>query len=315
VARALIREAFLTAKNGPDDVMASFDLDLMKQAQRELESMRAEHLPGISSHAVQNLLNLVRIRTEPQARLREISTALAGPKTDPYYQEDLGDLTWYLNVKLDSLPIREDADDGYFNVQRPKDDYSPLKPEQKIPGFEKAFKDVADLRSVSPLVDWLVTFQSPSQAAKKHGLAEWKRTDSAPWLAATLIKASPSDPSVPDLIDAAGRVPSVSPAWLTVTYHRERLLVDTGKAQQAAAEIDANMPAIKQAGSDSAVNLFTGLRMRSAATLDIALAYAPRKILERTSEEQSSIDECLYVMKDPKRKYDSKKDTSPVEFR
>lgn len=54
--------------------------------------------------------------------------------------------------------------------------------------------------------------------------------------------------------------------------------------------------------------------MRAAVTLDGALADAPRKIIERTSEEQSSVDECLNVMKNPKRKYDCKKENNPVEF-
>jgi len=61
IARALIREAFLTAANGTDDTKANFNLDPMKQAQQELESMRTEQLPGISAHDVQSLLNLVRI--------------------------------------------------------------------------------------------------------------------------------------------------------------------------------------------------------------------------------------------------------------
>ncbi len=315
VARVLIREAFLGAKNGPDEVMASFDPDLMEQAQQELESMRKENLPGVPPHAVQSMLNLVRIRTEPQVRLREMSSALAGPKTDPYYQQDLGDLNWYLNGKLDgSLAIREDADDVDFNIEKPKGDYTPLTFEQKLPGFEKAYHGVVDLRSISPLIDWLVTFQSPSEAAKMHALAEWKRTGGTPWLAAAIMKTSSSNSSISELLDAASRIPKTSPAWLTVTYHRERLLIETGKAQQAATEIDADMSAIQQAGSDSAVNLFTGLRMRSASTLDIALANSPRKILERTSEESASVGECLYVMKDPKRKYDCKKVTSPREF-
>ncbi len=119
--------------------MASFDSELMKQAQHELESMRGEQLPGISAHSVQSLLNLVQIRTEPEARLREMSAALAGPKTDPYYKQDLEDLTWYLNGKLDSLAIREDSDDYDFHVDKPNDDYRPLTFEQKRPGFEKAF--------------------------------------------------------------------------------------------------------------------------------------------------------------------------------
>ena len=314
VARALIREAFLTAKNGPDDVMASFDSDLMKQAQHQLESMRDDVLPGISSNAVQGLLNLVRLRTEPQARLREVSAALAGPKTDPNYKQDLEDLTWYLNGKLDSLAIRGDASDSDFRVDKASNDYRPLTFEQKLPGFEKAFQDVADLRSTSPLLDWLVTFQSPSDAAKKHAFAEWKRTGNAPWLAAAITKASSSDPEASALIEHAEHLPSTSPAWATVTYHRLRLLIDTGRTAEARTELDRAFPEIRAIGSESSINLFTGLRMHTASSLDDALADAPRKILEHTSEEQSSVDECLEVMKNPKRKYDCKHDNSPVEF-
>lgn len=54
--------------------------------------------------------------------------------------------------------------------------------------------------------------------------------------------------------------------------------------------------------------------MRSAANLSEALHYAPRKVLNRTSEEQASLDECLSVMKNPKRKYDCKKDNANAEF-
>ena len=101
VARTLIREAFLSAKK--DDApegMADFNPELMKQAQHELESMRSEELHGISQQAVQGMLNLVRLRTEPEARLNEISSALAGPKPDPDYKQDLEDLNWYLNNRL-----------------------------------------------------------------------------------------------------------------------------------------------------------------------------------------------------------------------
>ena len=314
VARTLVREAFLTAANGPDDLIAGFNPDLMKQAQHELESMRGEHLPGVSPHSVQSLLNLVRIRTETQARLREMSAALAAPKTDLYYTQDLEDLTWYLNRKLDSLAIRETTSDDVFDIKRPENDYRPLTFKEKLPGFEKAFKSVADLRSISSLIDWLVTFQSPSDAAKEHAIAEWKRTGSTPWLVAAIMKASSSDPAVSSLIDAAAHVSRTSPAWATVEYHRLRLLIDSGRAAEARTELDPAVHGIQVIGSNSTINLFTGLRMRTATKLDDALADAPRKIIERTSEEQSSVDECLYVMKNPKRKYDCKKEASSVEF-
>ena len=302
VARTLIREAFLSAKK--DDAregMADFNPDLMKQAQHELESMRNVQLHGISQHAVQGMLNLVRLRTEPEVRLGEVSAALAGPKPDPDYKQDLDDLNWYLNNKLDSSAIREDFDSVESN--RPQSE------------FEKAFVDTADLSSTAPLIDWLITFQSPSEAAKKHAILEWQQhTGSLPWLLAAIAKVTSDGPQSAALIDASRHVPLSSPAWPTLAYHRLRLLIDSGHAADARRELDSDLPHIQDTGSESAVNLFTGLRMRSASTLDAALADAPRKILERNSQQQMALDECLEVMNDPKRKYDCKEDKSPVEF-
>jgi hypothetical protein len=286
----------------------------MKQAQQQLESLRGQHFSDISSRAIQQMLNLVHLRTEPEARLREISTALASSASDPDYAQDLEDLTWYLNGKLDSVPIREDTNDFQFKIQRAQNDYTPLTPAQKQPGFEKAYADVAGLRSVSPLIDWVITIQSPSDAARKHALAEWRRTRTVPWLVAALAKASAPDPEAAALMEAAGRIPSTSAAYPTVSYHQIRLLLESGRTSQARAEVGVVSPAIQTLGSDSALNLFTGLHMRTATTLDEALVDAPRKILDRVSTEQASIRECLDVMKDPKRKYDCKDPQSPIEF-
>jgi hypothetical protein len=303
VARTLIREAFLTAKkDDSQEGMAEFNPDLMKQAQQQLESMRSEQLPGISPNAVQQMLNLVRLRTEPTARLREISSALAGPKPDPDYKQDLDDLDWYLNNKLDSSAIREDF--GYEE-----------SPNRSPSEFEKAFGDADDLSSSAPLIDWLISFQSPSGAAKRLAFIAWQQhTGSLPWLVAALTKASADDPQSTALIEAAGHIQPSSPAWPTVTYHRLRLMIDTGHAADARRELESDFPHVETTGSESAVNLFTGLRMRTATSLDAALADAPRKILERSSEQQYALDECLQVMQDPKRKYDCKESRNSVEF-
>jgi hypothetical protein len=294
--------------------MASFDPELMKEAQHNLEAMRNEQLPGVSPFTIESLLNLVHMRIEPKTRLREIAQSLAANQTDPYYKQDLNDLTWYLNGKLDSLAVRENADDYNFQIKQADGDYRPLTAAQKFPVFEKTYHDLAELRATAPLIDWLITFQSPAEAAKKHALAEWKRTASTPWLTVALLKANAGDAETPALIEAAARIPSTSPAWATVEYHRLRLLIDTGRNKEARAELATALPNVQAIGQESATNLFTGLRMRAATTLDTALVDAPRKILARYSEEQSSIDECFDVMKNPKRKYDCKKTNSPVEF-
>jgi hypothetical protein len=313
VARSLIREAFLSAPEDPGNGMANFNPALLKQAQKELESMRGERLPGVAPSAVQNMLNLVRIRTEPEARLREISLALTGPKPDPYYQHDLDDLTWYLNGKLIDLPTSENSDDSLFRIDQSQQDYAPLTPQQKQPGFEKAYKQVAGLRSISPLIDWLITWQSPAASARNHAISEWKRTNSTPWLAAALLKASGSDPDAPALIAATRDIPSTSPAWATMTYHRLRLLIESGQPAEARIEIVKDLSEIQETGSKSALNLFTSLRMHAASTLEEALLAAPRTIQERTSEEYLSLTDCL-ATRSAKRPYDCEKDTSPLQF-
>lgn len=303
VARTLIREAFLSAKkDDTQEGMAEFNPDLMKQAQRTLETMRSESLPGISNHAIQQMLNLVRLRTEPEARLSEISAALAGPKPDPDYKQDLEDLNWYLNNKLDATAIRADFGGEQFGGR-------------SLPDFNSAFNDSADLTSSSPLIDWLITFQSPSEAAKRHALLEWQQHKaSLPWLVAVITKASADDSQASALLDSVTNVPLSSPAWPTVNYHRLRLLIDAGRAAEARRELESDFPHVQAMANDSALNLFTGLRMRTAPTLDAALVDAPRRILDRSSEQQAALDECFNVMQDPRRKYDCKEDKSDVQF-
>lgn len=303
VARTFIREAFLSAKKDDGAVgMADFNPDLMKQAQQQLESMRTQALEGISAHAVQGLLGFVRLRTEPKVRVREISASLAGPTPDANFKQDLEDLDWNLNNKLDSTAIREDFD-------------AMESPNRTRAEFEKAFGDAGDLSSTAPLIDWLITFQSPSESARNHAFKEWQQhTSSLPWLMAVLAKASADDQQFSALINAGAQILPSSPAWPTITYHRLRLMIDTGHAADARRELESDWPHVQATNNESAVNLFTGLRMRTGSTLDAALADAPRKILDRSSRQQYALDECLQVMQDPKRKYDCKETKSPVEF-
>jgi hypothetical protein len=314
VARTLVRQAFLTAPPAKSNYQANFIPALLRQAQTELESMRHESLPGVSTHAVGGLLNFVRYRTEPQARLRELASALASPDTDPDYEQDLIDLTLYLNNNLDDQPLRADADDSSFKVDRDRNDYRPLIADQKHPGYEKAFQDAAPQRALGEMVDWAITLQSPSTSAQQHALAEWKRTQSVPWLLAALTKSSVSDPDAPALIEAASRIPSTSPAYVTAAYHRIRLLAGAGRMDEARLVLAAAQPAFEASGSDGAMNLLSGLRMKIAPTLSAALVAAPRKVLERGSEEHAAVRECLWVMKNPNRKYDCKPITGSTEF-
>ena len=314
VTRALVREAFLSANSGLGDRMAEFDPVLMKQAQNAIEALLRETGSDIPRTALRKELDFVRLRTEPKARIRELSAALAGPKTDPNFAQHLTDLTWYLDANLNNRAVREDADvEAFLSMDQLTHGEVPTQ-DQRIKQFKKTYRDLAELRSYSPLVDWLITFQSPTEEATKHAIAEWKRTGQLAWLVAALGKANTQHEEAGDLMKAAEQIPADSPVWETTNYHRIRLLIGLGRSAEARALLNETLPRLQVGKRDSSLNLYQRLLMRSAANLDEALTFAPRKILNRASEQQSSLDECLAVMKNPKRNYDCKKDSGDAEF-
>ncbi|HEY0795943.1 MAG TPA: hypothetical protein VGD64_09205, partial [Acidisarcina sp.] len=159
---------------------------------------------------------------------------------------------------------------------------------------------------------------SPSDDARTHAIDEWHRTHQLPWLIAAISKARPGQTSNAALLYAASQIAPASPAWETVTYHRARLLLALNRAPEARQLLDRIYPEIQTrasaTGSGSTANAFLGLRLRAAPDLAELLKFAPQQILERTSESQFAVDECIDVMKDPKRKYDCKPQPNPTEF-
>jgi hypothetical protein len=101
-ARAMVRKAFAMGK--PTEPysgdVADFDLATMQNAQKMLEALLAERNPLPSRQIVQNELNFVRIRTEPEKRIAEICAALAGPGPDDNFSQDLDDLSYVLMKHL-----------------------------------------------------------------------------------------------------------------------------------------------------------------------------------------------------------------------
>jgi hypothetical protein len=106
-ARATIRKAFAMGKptDGWSEV-ASFDLATMQRAQQMLEAILARPNPTPSREVVQNELNLVLIRTDPQKRADALCAALTGPAPDPNFSTDMQDLSWLLenHVKIENEP-------------------------------------------------------------------------------------------------------------------------------------------------------------------------------------------------------------------
>jgi hypothetical protein len=296
-ARCLVRQAFLPPPAAPQNPSLNYDAVKMKEAAVLLQSLLKEKHAGISHEAIERELNLVCIRIEPLARVRELAASLAGPAADSNYKQNLTDMAWFLNQKLDSLSLR--AGSG----------------EQSGANYNDAYKQTAELRTTAPLVDWAVTLQSPAPEAKAHALAEWQKTPTLYWLMAAMIKANGKDDAAPKLMASAARVENASPAWETLTYHRARLLLETDKSDEARQLLDQTLPQLRATHRDSSVNLYQTLRTSAAKDLNEFLQSAPQKILLRSSEAGSSSDECLGVMKEnPKRKYDCAKTVDANQF-
>jgi hypothetical protein len=107
-ARAVVRKAFAMGKatNPYSGDLASYDADTMQHAQQMLEEILKQSNPKPSRAIIQDELNFVRIRTEPEQRAKEIGIALAGPAPDANFANDIRDLNWLLlkQVKTSNPP-------------------------------------------------------------------------------------------------------------------------------------------------------------------------------------------------------------------
>jgi hypothetical protein len=101
-ARATVRKAFAMGKQTDpySGDVASYDADTMLHAQQILESLLTESNPKPSRKAIDDELNFIRIRTEPEKRMNEICAALAGPAPDANFKNDLADLDWLLKKQI-----------------------------------------------------------------------------------------------------------------------------------------------------------------------------------------------------------------------
>lgn len=302
-ARCLVRQAFLS-NVGFTLGMVGFDRGLMRQAADRLQALLKQDQTGISRQAIQSELDLVRLRVEPGIRIRELAPALAGPEPDPDYLKHLIDICWIFDATLDYVPLRED-----FRAKGQSASQG-----QAPPNFSKTYTNLAAMRSVSPLIDWLVTFQSPAPEAKEHALAEWKKSHLPLWLVPAITRATEKDPDAPALITAAAQIDANSPGWETVTYHRIRLLIALGRARETREVFNQTFPQIQAGAHDSSANLFQGLTMRASANLNEFLVAAPRKILRPSSESYFSLRECLQANKSKKGDYDCTQNVGQAQF-
>jgi hypothetical protein len=124
------------------------------------------------------------------------------------------------------------------------------------------------------LTGWLATFRAP-MTASDHVIQRWRETQSLPWLIAALTQAKAGAASLPELLQAAGKIRPDSPAYATVAFHMVRLLEESRQTDEARKQLDVLL-AQQSSVPMSARNLFLSERTRIAESWEAFLKYAPR---------------------------------------
>ena len=126
------------------------------------------------------------------------------------------------------------------------------------------------------LTDSILTFQAGDAAALEHALKKWRETKSTAWLMVLLDKSQAGQAHVDDALAQAATVTPSSPAYVTIAYHRTRLLEELGRIDEARTLIDQLLLEPQSRASRSALNFLVARRFELARNLDEFLKYAPR---------------------------------------
>jgi hypothetical protein len=238
VGRTLLRKASL----GPEEKKKS----ALEQAETQLNKILRQPELKASHAGAQRLLNIVRNRLHPEDRIHELGKSLVSKNENPGLKQDLWDYTVLLDGFVEESP----------DPQKPSPPLSNLKEDD--------------------LTDWLVTFQSDKPDALEHSLARWQTTSSLPWLIAALSKITPQHEKAALLQAAAAKVPSSSPAFVTVSFQSVRLDILAGRAAEARAKLDGLFSKHRARLTHSAENLLQQQRMLVASDLNDFLSHVAR---------------------------------------
>ena len=117
------------------------------------------------------------------------------------------------------------------------------------------------------MIDWVMTFQAPDAAAKKHAVLRWKETHSLPWLVAAASAIEKSDPDYNAVVTAASESEK-GPAKWTLTYLTQVLNLNNGKDKEARTALDQIVDHPAADLPTGSLNQFKVQRLTVAQNLD-----------------------------------------------
>jgi hypothetical protein len=232
VARSLIREATLSVKG------VGADRDKLVAAEAQLQSILNDAAQSAVHPAARKLLDYVRVRLAPGARMRELAAAL---------------------VRKDSQGM----------IEQNSLDYRFL-----YDGFERGdFGGAKALPAEDDLTAWISALQAGDGTA---AVSRWREKQTLPWLVAALSRTTGDQAGVSDLITAGEKVGRDSPGYATAAFHTIRLLMESKQTGEARSRLDKLLSADAASLPESSLNLFRAERMKIAANWDEFLKFAVR---------------------------------------
>jgi hypothetical protein len=252
VARVLIRKS--TLDSGDEE----YDSGALGQAEAKLRSILADKNLTEMHDATQRLLGFVSIRLHRAQRFQELETSLANGGSAKTLRQDLTDYLWL----LDHPVLTKTVTLAPATASQP--------PQKGVTVDESTRLKGADM------TDWIFTFQQTGDSAFEHSFERWQETKSLPWLVATIAKVRANNKAAAELSAASAKIAPDSPAYITLTFHRLRLLEQSGNRDSARQQLDQLLARLSTALSRSAKNQFLALRMKLATSLEDFLKFAPR---------------------------------------
>ncbi len=142
------------------------------------------------------------------------------------------------------------------------------------PRFEQDLADYTWLmdrrvQGNDPLTSWIRLFQD---ASASDGLRAWRENGSLAFLLAAAVHSPAQGDGARELVDALGAVPRDWPGYSTALFHRARLLLGLGRAEQARRLLDHGLDSLPLPTSSR--NLFRELRLTLATDLEEFRRYA-----------------------------------------
>ena len=215
---------------------------LLTEAETRLKKILSDKQQASTHNAAARLMDLVRFRLHPAERLHELAHTLENKNQNPQIKQNLWDYTLLLDGVLE-------ADD--------------------------TAKTEGNLRS-DDLSDWISTLQTTSNEALEHAVTQWQTTKSSAWLVATLTKIDGKNRLANDLLSEALKIKASSPAFASSRFHAVRIMVETGKTNEARTLLDQLLKSHQNEFDASTQNLLISERMMLATDLADFLNHAPR---------------------------------------